>query len=269
MSLTIDVDNHRPIKDKLEYFRVIGKIPNILLYGKAGVGKKTILQNFLIDIYGNVNSVRNNVMYINCAHGKGIKFIREDLKFFARTNVISHNFKSIVLLNAEQLTIDAQSALRRCIELFSNNTRFFIIVENKYRILKPILSRFCDIYVPPPDSVVGSFYQRRMANMPLFAGDDQRTIVQIGSIIRRLFSGIKDDVLSGIMRISRECHENGVCALDVMRWLNSQKHPRQYGLDEEKVADLTIYFNKVRSEYRNEELLLYKTFYNIFVKMRD
>ena len=76
-------------------------------------------------------------MIVNCAHGKGIKFIREDLKLFAKTNIHLNNgilFKSIVLLNADFLTIDAQSALRRCIELFSHTTRFFIIIENKNNI---------------------------------------------------------------------------------------------------------------------------------------
>ena len=40
--------------------------------------------------------------------------------------------------NADKLTIDAQSALRRCIELFSHNTRFFIVVEDKNKLLRPI-----------------------------------------------------------------------------------------------------------------------------------
>ena len=85
-------------------------------------------------------------MFVNCAHGKGIKFIREELKFFAKSNIqqdAGTSFKTIVLINADFLTIDAQSALRRCIELFSYNTRFFIIVENKHKLLNPILSRFC------------------------------------------------------------------------------------------------------------------------------
>ena len=47
-------------------------------------------------------------------------------------------FKSIILLNADKLTIDAQSALRRCIEVFNHTTRFFIIVEDRYKLLKPI-----------------------------------------------------------------------------------------------------------------------------------
>ena len=97
--------------------------------------------------------IKNYVMEVNCAHGKGIKFIRDELKFFAKTNINLKDgeiFKTIVLLNADKLTIDAQSALRRCIELFSHSTRFFIIVEDKYKLLKPILSRFCEIYVPEP-----------------------------------------------------------------------------------------------------------------------
>jgi len=94
-------------------------------------------------------------MYINCAFGKGIKFIREELKLFAKTNICSHAqnepfFKSVVLLHADNLTIDAQSALRRCIEVFSFNTRFFILVNHKYRLIEPILSRFCEVYIPSP-----------------------------------------------------------------------------------------------------------------------
>ena len=59
-------------------------------------------------------------------------------------------FKSIVLFDAEKLTTDAQSALRRCIETFSHNTRFFIIVQNIDNLLNKILSRFCNIYIPYP-----------------------------------------------------------------------------------------------------------------------
>ena len=52
------------------------------------------------------------VMYVNCAHTKGIRFIRDELKFFAKTNIQITNyvlFKSIVLFNADKLTIDAQA----------------------------------------------------------------------------------------------------------------------------------------------------------------
>ena len=108
--------------------------------------------------------IKQNVMHVNCSHGKGIKFIREDLKHFAKTHINTQNgslFKSIILTNADKLTIDAQSALRRCIEVFSHTTRFFIVVEDKYKLLRPILSRFCEIYIPEPviDNKIINLYQ--------------------------------------------------------------------------------------------------------------
>ena len=142
---------------QLNYFISIRKIPNLIFHGSSGTGKRTIVGNFINQIYeGDRNRVKSNVMFVNCAHGKGIKFIRDELKYFAKANMQCNDnnmFKSIVLMNADELTIDAQSALRRCIELFSHNTRFFIIVENKYKLLNPILSRFCEIYIPDKTTV--------------------------------------------------------------------------------------------------------------------
>ena len=123
-------------------------LPNLLLYGNNLVGKKTLLEQLLIYIYKTHENIENNTLILNCSLGKGnIKFIRENLRFFA--NTISHknitNFKSIILLNADSLTLDAQSALRRSIEIY-NHTKFFIVTANKSKIIKPILSRFSEIY---------------------------------------------------------------------------------------------------------------------------
>jgi DNA polymerase III delta prime subunit len=145
---------HNEIKEKLRYFYNMHKIPNIIFHGPHGSGKRTIVQEFIDLIYNHDKErIKSFVMHINCAHGKGIKFIREELKFFAKMHINSNGgdiFKSIVLLNADKLTMDAQSALRRCIELFNHTTRFFIVVEDKYKLLKPILSRFCEIYIYKP-----------------------------------------------------------------------------------------------------------------------
>lgn len=139
------------ITDKLAGFITQNKIPHILFHGPSGCGKRTLVYKFVEAIYHkDKDLIKNYTMFADCAHGKGIKFIREELKFFAKTNINiqgSGHFKTIVLTNADKLTTDAQSALRRCIELFSHNTRFFIIVENKYNLLKPILSRLCDVFI--------------------------------------------------------------------------------------------------------------------------
>jgi DNA polymerase III delta prime subunit len=148
------LDIHKEIKNKLKYFHDNSIVPNIIFHGPSGCGKKTLVNYFISMIYNHdKDKIKHFVMYVNCAQGKGIKFIRDELKFFAKTNINSINgyiFKSIILLNADKLTTDAQSALRRCIELFSHNTRFFLIVEDKYKLLKPILSRFCEIFVNEP-----------------------------------------------------------------------------------------------------------------------
>ena len=145
-------NNRKNIINKLDYFYKTNKIPHLIFHGESGSGKRYIVDEFIQKIYNqDRQKIKQNVMIVNCAHGKGIKFIREELKFFAKTNIRSDSgasFKTIVLINADFLTIDAQSALRRCIELFSHTTRFFIIVENKHKLLNPILSRFCELYVP-------------------------------------------------------------------------------------------------------------------------
>ena len=111
---------HENIRKKLHSFYVSNRIPHIIFYGTSGSGKQTIVYDFLKEIYhNNEQKIKANVMFVNCAHGKGIKFIRDELKFFAKTNVQFNSgvwFKTIVLLNADHLTMDAQSALRRCIE---------------------------------------------------------------------------------------------------------------------------------------------------------
>ena len=145
---------HSDIKEKLDYFIKQKKIPNIIFHGVSGCGKNALVSDFVNNVYGgDKHAIQTYVMHVNCAHGKGIRFIREDLKFFSKTNVDLRDgdiFKTVILLNADKLTIDAQSAIRRCIELFSRSTRFFIIVEDKYKLLRPILSRFCEIYIPEP-----------------------------------------------------------------------------------------------------------------------
>jgi DNA polymerase III delta prime subunit len=141
---------HKQIVNKLNNFIINNNIPNIIFQGPYGSGKKTIVIDFINNIYKqtNTDNKHEKILWVNCDHSKGIKFIRTELKFFSKLNINNGIIKCVILLNADKLTIDAQSALRRSIEVFNHNTRYFIVVENKNKLLKPILSRFCDIYVP-------------------------------------------------------------------------------------------------------------------------
>ena len=139
---------HESIRKKLDCFLKQDQVPNILLHGPSGSGKRTLVKEFINKLY--TDDHEDLVMYVDCGHGKGIKFIRDEVNYFAKMNCSNVSFKMIVLLNADKLTIDAQSALRRSIELFCKNTRFIIIIHEKSKLLKPLVSRFCEIFVPLP-----------------------------------------------------------------------------------------------------------------------
>jgi hypothetical protein len=263
---------HGDIHRKLDYFIENRKIPNIIFYGPHGCGKTHILNTFIHSIYsGDKTAIKNYVMKANCAHGKGIRFIREELKFFAKTNIDLKDgaiFKSVILTNADKLTIDAQSALRRCIELFSYSTRFFIIVENKDSLLKPILSRFCDIYVPIPiingKSVnLHSYHAESVCKMDKIQQSRAKSLETMITVHPSyLNSGSQYDTnnpeasTSGInfqiiIDLSRDLYEDGYSALDVIEFIH--KHPN---MKEIKKYEMLIMFDKVRKEFRNEKLLL-------------
>jgi hypothetical protein len=137
----------------MEAFLKDRDIPHILLYGDSNSGKKTNLEKLLNSIYTKEQK-KLYTMYIHCSICKGIKVIRDDIKDFAKQQIHQVPFKSIVIYDAELLTIDAQYSLRRCIEVYSKNTRFFIVTHNKDKLINPICSRFVQIYHPNDYSVV-------------------------------------------------------------------------------------------------------------------
>lgn len=248
---------HEEVKDKLKYFYVAGKIPNIIFHGSSGSGKRTIVNEFIELIYdGDKRKINDLVMYVNCAHGKGIKFIREELKFFAKTNITSSNniFKSIVLFNADKLTMDAQSALRRCIELFSHNTRFFIIVEDKYKLLKPILSRFCDFFIPEP-ILNGKTINLHKYNIDVAFDTKSFTTKRNEWLKKELNSLINTspDVVV-LTKLSTKIYEKGYATIDILNLLEKTSFFPHF--NEEKKYGLLFAFGKIKKEFRNEKLLI-------------
>jgi DNA polymerase III delta prime subunit len=254
---------HQTIKEKLAYFHKIHKIPNIIFHGPTGSGKKTLVNEFIHTIYeNNKEKIKNFVMYVNCSHGKGIKFIREELKFFAKTHINSNGgdiFKSIILLNADKLTMDAQSALRRCIELFSHNTRFFIIIEDKYNLLKPILSRFCEIYVPEPEcnKEIINLYKYNINEIFKMNETKNQHLDKLKKTIEKTMgNGTNTKIsLNDLITFSLKLYEKSYSATDIIELLETNKLSINKMTDDKKY-ELLITFNKVRKEFRNEKLLI-------------
>ena len=253
---------HESIKEKLNYFQSIHKIPNIIFHGPSGSGKRTIVNDFIHTIYQNDrDKIKSLVMNVNCAYGKGIKFIRDELKFFAKTHIHSNGgdiFKTILLLNADKLTIDAQSALRRCIELFSYNTRFFIIVEDKYKLLKPILSRFCEIYTPEPiinGNTINLYKYNIQETFQIKEIKNNRIEYLKKEITNKIVNKKKDIDIENIIECSLYLYEKSYSGLDILYLLENSKFFDSFLINEKKY-ELLIAFNKVRKEIRNEKILI-------------
>ena len=262
---------------QLKYFISVRKIPNLIFHGSSGTGKRTIVGNFINQIYeGDRNRVKSNVMFVNCAHGKGIKFIRDELKYFAKANMQCNDnnmFKSIVLMNADELTIDAQSALRRCIELFSHNTRFFIIVENKYKLLNPILSRFCEIYVPDKTTVSGS-HQLKYTSMhktgvvSTYGMEDLKRADRCAVLDRDLKpimlafleGGKAEQDQAFFMKYANQLYESGISCGDLIKYLEEDLG------NEKLVISLKFCFNKIKNEYRCEKMAMFYLFDYAFLR---
>jgi replication-associated recombination protein RarA len=242
---------HQSIRKKLDGFLASQRIPHLLFHGSSGTGKRTIIYDFINKIYQNEkHKLKTNVMFVNCAHGKGIKFIRDELKFFAKTNIQGTQgilFKSIVLFNADSLTIDAQSALRRCIELFSYNTRFFIVVENKHKLLNPILSRFCEIYVPEHINEHGNMVNLHQHHLERKHG----LILDNSSAFETIIGDAVDQSYSEWVAIVTEAYEKGLSCMDLIQWVKQNVR-----FSEENRAEIVMYFHKIRAEYRCEKLLM-------------
>ena len=246
---------HSEIKKKLDGFITSKRIPHILFHGSSGTGKRSLVYDFVNKIYDyDKSKIKTNVMYVNCAHGKGIKFIRDELKFFAKTNIQGNKgiqFKTIVLFNADSLTIDAQSAMRRCIESFSHNTRFFIVVENKHKMLNPILSRFCEIYVPDHIDENGKILNLHQYHLRHIYGENNEQTLFFNKVIG---TNLQKSYAEWV-HIANAIYEEGLSCIDLVDWLRQESC-----LDIKSRSEVIMYFHKVKYEYRNEKLLMLSVF---------
>ena len=255
---------HTEIHNKLKYFLESEKIPNIIFHGPNGSGKRTLVKEFINKIYNYDKEIQKQyVINVNCAHGKGIKFVREELKFFAKTHInfkSSRHFKTIIMCNADKLTIDAQSALRRCIELFSHTTRFFIIVEDRYKLLRPILSRFCEIFVPEPIINNKSINLHKYVLNQCFIDNKLKT--KNINWLKKYIDNLKILNYKDLLKISEFLYEKGYSGLDIMFYIENSS------MNDEKKYQLLLAFHKIKKEFRNEKLLIL-TMLNYFLLRSD
>tara|TARA_Y100000310_G_scaffold323779_1_gene384677 strand:+ start:77 stop:997 length:921 start_codon:yes stop_codon:yes gene_type:complete len=116
------------------------EMPNVLLYGVAGVGKTAAaisLANGILE-----DNRKNNFFEINASDDRKLETVRNRIKEIASTKRIGDvPFKIILLDEMDGMTKDAQNALKRIMERYSDNCRFIITCNDRHKIINPLMSR--------------------------------------------------------------------------------------------------------------------------------
>lgn len=139
-----EVVGQEDIVERLESYVKVGNLPHLLFAGPAGVGKTTCALALARDLFK--EDWQQNYNELNSSDERGIDVVRQKIKDIARLAPFgSTPFKIIFLDEADNLTADAQAALRRTMETYTRTSRFILSANYSSRLIEPIQSR-CAVF---------------------------------------------------------------------------------------------------------------------------
>jgi replication factor C subunit 2/4 len=155
------IEKYRPLvlkdivgnEETVERMKIIsqrGNMPNLLISGAPGIGKTTSILCLARELLG--EKYQDATLELNASDDRGIDVVRQSIKMFAQKKVSlpAGRHKIVILDEADSMTIGAQQALRRTMELYAETTRFALACNFSSKIIEPIQSR-CTIlrFIPP------------------------------------------------------------------------------------------------------------------------
>ena len=218
------IEKYRPkrISDVIQQDKIIqmltsslnqNDLPHLLLHGPSGTGKTSTILALGRELYG-PELFHKRVIELNASDDRGINAVRQKIKDFAKTAIQPRPegypypcppYKIIVLDEADSMTIDAQSALRKTMEDHSSVTRFCFICNYISRIIEPISSRCAK-------------FQFQALGNELMAG-------KLRNIIEQEEIDCPDDVLDTIVEIAQGDMRKGIMGLQNVKYLENLDGP--------------------------------------------
>jgi len=113
------------------------EMTHLLFYGPPGCGKTSMILACAREMYG--DQYKKYILELNASDDRGIETVRKKIPDFVKT--ASNKIRLVILDEADAMTNDAQSALRRVIERYSKNSRFCLICNNINKIIPGLHSR--------------------------------------------------------------------------------------------------------------------------------
>ncbi|TMW42020.1 hypothetical protein DOY81_012902 [Sarcophaga bullata] len=136
-----DLISHEEIISTINRFISQKQLPHLLFYGPPGTGKTSTILACAKQLYTPAQ-FKSMVLELNASDDRGIGIVRGQILNFASTRTIfSGTFKLIILDEADAMTNDAQNALRRIIEKYTENVRFCVICNYLSKIIPAVQSR--------------------------------------------------------------------------------------------------------------------------------
>eukprot|EP01024_Parvocaulis_polyphysoides_P004930 TRINITY_DN11229_c1_g1_i1.p1 TRINITY_DN11229_c1_g1~~TRINITY_DN11229_c1_g1_i1.p1 ORF type:complete len:324 (-),score=33.31 TRINITY_DN11229_c1_g1_i1:206-1177(-) len=169
-----EVSHQQEVVGALKHTVETGQFANLLFFGPPGTGKTSAALALCRQLYKSHYS--ELVIELNASDDRGIDVVRNKIKslssYVVKQSLDCPPFKIIILDEADQMTVDAQNALRRMMEVNSNNTRFILICNYVSKIIPALVSR-CAVYrfQALPQEAIREYIQRVCSSEGVQIGD--------------------------------------------------------------------------------------------------